>query len=504
VTCPIYQRPRLLAAVSRFACAALALFACAAPQRAARLAGPYGQPSAPRDSGPRGARVVPKLPPGPSLAGARDALCAVTEGGRAVHCWGVAAHAALRTPSATPRRVAGLPKGARVTQVAVGSTAACALIESGHVVCWGDNSYGELGNPSRQGSARPQYVQGLSRAARVVARGQTFCALSADGAVYCWGKPTPLDGLEGKGAMQEWAFGAANLIKALPRPVLDLSLTDGLASELRGGCVARGAGELWCWGETSMMKDYLDPLGALRGERAWRPPGDGRLARVPTARPVRQVFAGRTTTYFITADGALWCQGGRGAPLACGQLRPYEDLAAREVPDAGPTAACLHAQANGDNACLLTRDGAAKCWGECASGVCVAPKGYRFPPPDLRGYMGAQRNRYAPVTQSILKRCKEACAWGVERLPGHDESSHVFAQQLKCISECDGDHRHIRALEARERAGDVVSPQRVPGPKRRFVSLGRTASEVCGVTAEGEVWCWGGGRAGAPRRVPLR
>jgi len=257
----------------------------------------------------------------------------------------------------------------------VGSTAASALLESGYVVCWGGNASGELGNPSRQGSARPQYVQGLSHAVRVVARGQTFCALSLDGAVSCWGNLSPLDSVRGAGRLPQWRFGVANLVKTLPRPVLELSSADGLRSDSRGGCVLRGGGQLSCWGETSRMTDFSDPLGALKGQREPPSPPDGRRTHIRTARPVRRVHGGRAVTYFITTDDALWCQGMRGAEHACGQLRACEDLTARMVPDAGPTATCLGTGAHDTNACLLTRDGVVKCWGECASGVCKAPKG---------------------------------------------------------------------------------------------------------------------------------
>jgi len=67
------------------------LCACGGPPHAVHLGGLCGQPSPPRDPPPRGAPVLSRPTPQPSLAGARGALCAVVAGGREVYCWGAAA-----------------------------------------------------------------------------------------------------------------------------------------------------------------------------------------------------------------------------------------------------------------------------------------------------------------------------------------------------------------------------------------------------------------------------
>src|SRR5687768_6966301 len=62
---------------------------------------------------------------------------------------------------------------------------ACA-IDSGEVVCWGDNSLGAVGEGVST-PAPPTRVPGL-RGVREVATGQLVsCALDFGGAVWCWG-----------------------------------------------------------------------------------------------------------------------------------------------------------------------------------------------------------------------------------------------------------------------------------------------------------------------------
>jgi alpha-tubulin suppressor-like RCC1 family protein len=77
------------------------------------------------------------------------------------------------------------------------------------VQCWGDNTYGQLGNGNSTGpeqctafespcSTTPAPVVGLSRVVGIAAGGISVCALSKHGAVQCWGNN--LDGQLGDGS----------------------------------------------------------------------------------------------------------------------------------------------------------------------------------------------------------------------------------------------------------------------------------------------------------------
>jgi hypothetical protein len=56
-----------------------------------------------------------------------------------------------------PVDVEGLTSG--VTAIAAGWSHACAVVNGGGTRCWGDNSYGELGNNSTMGSLVPVQVR---------------------------------------------------------------------------------------------------------------------------------------------------------------------------------------------------------------------------------------------------------------------------------------------------------------------------------------------------------
>jgi alpha-tubulin suppressor-like RCC1 family protein len=76
------------------------------------------------------------------------------------YCWGRAIvdnGDAGTSDKYAPTAVAGL---SNVTRVSTGDSYACA-IDSGRVLCWGGNSYGELGNGSTKGSMTPVHVSGL-------------------------------------------------------------------------------------------------------------------------------------------------------------------------------------------------------------------------------------------------------------------------------------------------------------------------------------------------------
>jgi hypothetical protein len=406
--------------------------------------------------------VVRDLPLQPTLAGADTAMCVARREGSEVYCWG--ANPGGRTSgvgavSDRPVRVEGLPSGDGVVQLAIGSTATCGLLQSGRVLCWGGNQYGELGNFTRKDSRRPVYVQGLARAARLVAVEQTFCALTPDGRVFCWGAPKPLDGIQGRNApLGAWSFGAPNLVGDLTPPVLDLTL-----DATGGGCVVRGQGEVWCWGAATGF-----------GGR----PLDGRLARVPTAGPAARVSLGpraAQTTMITADDGGLWCLGPTSPPtFAQGRLLPFDTGAApQRVPDTGPVEALVEGASG--HRCVLRRDGTVRCWGNCKNRVCAAPPGSAFPKPDLRGY-------FSPPTWDEVKQCRRLCFGDLRNTPD---------AATRCELLCSFGLGYLDRLEASERAGDVVSPSPIPGLNARFVSIATQQGGACGVDAAGQVTCWG-------------
>jgi alpha-tubulin suppressor-like RCC1 family protein len=115
--------------------------------------------------------------------------CAIASGG-AAKCWGANASGQLGNGSTSesriPASVSGLSSGVRSISGGTGHT--CAVVDGGGVMCWGLNSHGQLGNNSTANSSVPVPVSGISSGATAVAVGQWHsCALMSGGHVMCWG-----------------------------------------------------------------------------------------------------------------------------------------------------------------------------------------------------------------------------------------------------------------------------------------------------------------------------
>jgi alpha-tubulin suppressor-like RCC1 family protein len=74
------------------------------------------------------------------------------------------------------------------TAITTGYASTCALLSGGTVDCWGDNLYGELGDPNITTSYSNTPVPAdISNATAITTGGQYTCALLSGGAVDCWG-----------------------------------------------------------------------------------------------------------------------------------------------------------------------------------------------------------------------------------------------------------------------------------------------------------------------------
>jgi alpha-tubulin suppressor-like RCC1 family protein len=135
--------------------------------------------------------------------------CALTSGG-GVKCWGQNSYGELGNGatgfSRTPVDVSGLTSG--VTAIATGSHESCAVTSTGGVKCWGSNLYAALGDPTIDLSPTPIAVSGLASGVKDVTVGQYFaCALMLAGGVKCWGNDG--EGELGNGDNHVAGYGAA-------------------------------------------------------------------------------------------------------------------------------------------------------------------------------------------------------------------------------------------------------------------------------------------------------
>ncbi|HLN05517.1 MAG TPA: hypothetical protein VK217_04530, partial [Acidimicrobiales bacterium] len=122
--------------------------------------------------------------------------------------------------------------------VSVGYESACAVVSGGKVKCWGNNSYGQLGDGSTVNHATPVFVTSLTGATAVSAGWYGACAIVSGGKVKCWGYN--YYGEVGNGTTSE----------DVPTPVSvsGISGATALASGGYGACVIVSGGKVKCWG----------------------------------------------------------------------------------------------------------------------------------------------------------------------------------------------------------------------------------------------------------------
>ena len=162
-----------------------------------------------------------------AIAAGGDSTCALLAGG--VSCWG--------TTSFAPVLVGGL--GA-AKAISVGANHACALLSDGRASCWGDDTFGELGDGTTSSSSTPVMVQGVNDATAIAAGDTYTCVLRSGGTVACWGDDT-------LGRLGDGTNTAS--LTPVSSPFIRGAKT--LRASAVGGFTCAGGGTAVCWGANS-------------------------------------------------------------------------------------------------------------------------------------------------------------------------------------------------------------------------------------------------------------
>jgi alpha-tubulin suppressor-like RCC1 family protein len=228
--------------------------------------------------------------------------------------------------------------------VAVGDSVACGLATGGEAYCWGDQTWGQVGNGlAKEGTpALPTRVTGpLASGATFtqIAAGTTHaCGLIAGGAALCWGRDT----LFQLGGGDSLAVSSSTPVPAAPGQTFK-QITAGHGHT----CALTAAGAAVCWGDNRKGQLGRGSAGA---------PSD---AAVPIAGiTFTQLSAYRDNTCGVATGGAIYCWGANES----GQTgQPASPFVATPTAIAG-TGYTLVA-VGGAQACALTATGLL-CWGD--------------------------------------------------------------------------------------------------------------------------------------------
>ena len=286
------------------------------------------------------------------LRSSDGATCARRRSG-AVVCWGDNAHGEVaphaveagrasaaagahdrsgEPPSYAPGNVQRTPgeivelRGARA--LAMGLRHGCALDGEGHVQCWGDASFGQLGGGVLD-AFQLRRVAGVPPLVEIAAGGVETCGRTAAGEVWCWG------GERSSGTRdpeQSSAGDAPSRVVSTPAAVPGVAGATRLQVLAGRACAWTGSGEALCWGDSGACADTAAPTppapvaeyqGSLAVARApggcftctirpshelscdMPPPERGHLS---IAR-VRSVAAGNDHACAIREGGDAWCWG---------------------------------------------------------------------------------------------------------------------------------------------------------------------------------------------------
>ncbi len=160
-----------------------------------------------------------------------------------VYCWGRNDHYQVRNLSVNPQTIPWPQDYHYINDpisLALGKLHSCVL-QADHIVkCWGNGTYGQLGdgNSVDHDAKNPVTVSGLSNVRQIVSGANNVCALLDSGDVYCWG-----DNINDK-------LHTANTASKLysPSRVLDLSNVKQIAAGENHYCALLADNSVKCWG----------------------------------------------------------------------------------------------------------------------------------------------------------------------------------------------------------------------------------------------------------------
>lgn len=370
----------------------------------------------------------------------RNHTCALRSGGRA-SCWGFNDDGQLgtglsRNLSTSPVQVFGVEDA---VDLAMGLRHTCVLEGNGQVGCWGDNEYGQLGFEGRNNLAQRTEIVDLPEVSEVDGGAYYACARLSDGRVACWGHNR--HGQLGNVPEDE------DDVSFVPRFVDGIDDAVSLSMGESHACVMRTDNTVWCWG--------FGPHGQLGGGVEVE---NGGVFQVIGLNDAVQIAAGTRHTCALKADGTVVCWGA-GSLLGVDSPDVAEPIAVDGLGDVVLLKAKRH------HTCAIQGAGSVVCWGE----FYPAPRG-----------QGQDNEDIEPLRVSGVGGAVDL-ALGMSHTCAALENGAVICWGLNT----DGNLGLPLEVEVR-------SPPQEPVPGLEgIVSVEAGWYHTCGISAEGQVWCWG-------------
>jgi len=366
----------------------------------------------------------------------------------------------VRAPEDRPRN--------RWRHVAVGWNSACALDEQDRAFCWGMNYYGELGNGVRReftSTLAPVAVDGGHRFRDIDVGERHTCGVNVQGEGLCWGTL----GLMGLGFEDERRHA-----RTRPERIPSASRWQQIRTAFVHTCGLDEQGVAYCWGDnrSGQLGIGTHDLGRLAPTRV---ASDSTFTQI--------VVSDFLSTCALTQSGSAYCwgnnqQGGLGLGEAGQAVFPRNFTAPQRV--VGPDRFVALASRGGH--CAQSSEGHTYCWGGRGMGL----EGYSWDRNELAlyptrvaadpGYVHVATG--GDVICGLLQDRRAEC-WGIdhEGLLGSGETANEVCGSGSIVRSC------------------THTPLPVSGG-HRFQHLRLSRNFACGVTMDGEIYCWGQNRYG--------
>ncbi len=224
--------------------------------------------------------------------------------------------------------------------IATGFYNSCALLATGGVMCWGYNSFGQVGNGTTTTQEPVPVVSSISTATKIDAGGYHVCARGAAGGALCWG-------YNFYGALGD------NTTMQRPSPVSVMSISNvvSISTGRYTTCAVVGGGAARCWGygaDGQMGNNTLNTTNML--------------PITPNGVNYTSISVGDYHVCSTRVDGSTYCWGRNTA----GQLGIGSTANPQAVPLLVNLGLLGQVNGGGTHTCAVEDDGMASCWGESA------------------------------------------------------------------------------------------------------------------------------------------
>jgi alpha-tubulin suppressor-like RCC1 family protein len=237
-------------------------------------------------------RVVDTGAPWVTLSTHSTHTCGIQSNGT-LWCWGNDADGQLGNgaPASLQAQPAQVGTDTDWASVTNGLAFTCAIKTNGDAYCWGDDSYGQLGNGATTTTDQisPVAVSQQGRWAKLDAGDEHICGIKTDGSMWCWGHSTNKE------------LGSP-LGSNLTAPVKISSYADGWVDVSAGNAYVCGIyrdSNTYCWGDFSSGK-IGNPY--ILNDRFV-------ITMVAGSRNTAGISAGGNHTCMMKANGSLSCTG---------------------------------------------------------------------------------------------------------------------------------------------------------------------------------------------------